>query len=75
MDVFHDFRGHQGTALLTFRSDIRGLEDAQAFEHSFAATNRGRKAWWEEARSANRDLYGWQAAEKVRIILDSRFDY
>uniref|UniRef100_A0A7I4CCJ2 Factor of DNA methylation 1-5/IDN2 domain-containing protein n=1 Tax=Physcomitrium patens TaxID=3218 RepID=A0A7I4CCJ2_PHYPA len=54
----------KGTALLTFRSDIRGLEDAQAFEHSFAATNRGRKAWWEEARSANRDLYGWQAAEK-----------
>lgn len=65
LEVFHDYQGHQGTAVVTFRNDIHGLEDAQAFEHSFAAIGRGRKEWWDERRPANLDLYGWQATEEV----------
>jgi len=65
LDVFHDYQGHQGTAVVTFRNDMHGLEDAQAFEKSFAAIGRGRKEWWDEGRAANMDLYGWQATEEV----------
>lgn len=69
MDVFHDYHGHQGTAVLTFRNDIHGLEDAQAFARSFAAVNRGSKEWWGEKRPDSLDLYGWQATEGVSILL------
>jgi hypothetical protein len=65
LDVFHDYQGHQGTAVVTFRNDIHGLEDAQAFEQSFVAIGRGRKEWWHEQRPADMDLYGWQATEEV----------
>lgn len=65
MDTFHDYYGHQGTGLLTFKNDIHGLEDAQAFERNFAARGRGRKEWFDEKRPANMDLYGWQATEEV----------
>lgn len=64
LDVFHDYQGHQGTAVVTFRNDIHGLEDAQAFEQSFAAIGRGRKEWWNEQRPADMELYGWQATEE-----------
>ena len=63
--MFHDIRGHQGTAVLTFRNDIHGLEDAQAFARSFTAVNRGSKEWWDEKRPDSLDLYGWQATEEV----------
>ena len=69
LDVFHDIRGHQGTAVLTFRNDIHGLEDAQAFARSFAAVDRGRKEWWDEKRPESFDLYGWQATEEVVMYL------
>jgi hypothetical protein len=69
LDVFHDIRGHQGTAVLTFRNDIHGLEDAQAFARSFAAVDRGRKEWWDEKRPDSLDLYGWQATEEVVMYL------
>jgi hypothetical protein len=45
VDVFHDRQGHQGTALITFKKDIYGLMDVEAFEKSFAAVGRGRKQW------------------------------
>ncbi|KAG0564178.1 hypothetical protein KC19_8G089600 [Ceratodon purpureus] len=64
MDTFHDYQGHQGTGLLTFKNDIHGLEDAQAFDQNFAAIGRGRKEWFDENRPANLDLYGWQATEE-----------
>ena len=69
LDVFHDYNGHQGTAVLTFRNDIHGLEDAQAFARSFAAVDHGRKEWWDEKRPYSLDLYGWQATEEVDIDL------
>lgn len=68
MDTFHDYQGHQGTGLLTFKNDIHGLEDAQAFDQNFAAIGRGRKEWFDENRPANLDLYGWQATEEVHIF-------
>jgi hypothetical protein len=68
LDVFHDYQGHQGTGLLTFKNGIHGLEDAQAFQHNFAAVGRGRKEWFDETRPANLDLYGWQATEEVHIL-------
>lgn len=67
LDVFHDYHGHQGTAVLTFKNDIHGLEDAQAFARSFAAVHRGSKEWWDEKRPDGLDLYGWQATEEVSI--------
>lgn len=71
VDVFHDYHGHQGTALLTFRNDIHGLEDAQAFARSFSAMNRSSREWWDERRPYNQDLYGWQATEEVDMFLFS----
>lgn len=68
VDVFHDINGHQGTALLTFKNDIHGLEDAQAFEQSFVLANRGSKDWWSQKHPVNLDLYGWQANEAVSNI-------
>jgi len=70
VDVFHDYHGHQGTALLTFRNDIHGLEDAQAFAQSFTTMNRGSKEWWDEKRPYTLNLYGWQATEEVDISAD-----
>jgi hypothetical protein len=66
VDVFHDYGGHQGTALVTFKKDIYGLIDAEAFEKSFAAVGRGRKEW-ETHNDVQRGLhlYGWQATEQV----------
>lgn len=43
LDVFHDYQGHQGTGLLTFKNGIHGLEDAQAFQHNFVAVGRVEK--------------------------------
>ncbi|KAH9548187.1 hypothetical protein CY35_11G075900 [Sphagnum magellanicum] len=65
VDVFHDYGGHQGTALVTFKKDIYGLIDAEAFEKSFAAVGRGRKEW-ETHNDVQRGLhlYGWQATEQ-----------
>lgn len=69
VDVFHDYHGHLGTAILTFKNDIHGLEDAQAFAQSFAIVNHGRKEWFDMKRPYNMDLYGWQATEEVRDFL------
>jgi hypothetical protein len=81
VDVFHDRQGHQGTALITFKKDIYGL-DAEAFEKSFAAVGRGHKQWHSDKQlqlhqyccneklqefhaAGSFNLYGWQATEQV----------
>jgi hypothetical protein len=66
--IFHDLFRQQGTALLAFKNDMQGLEDAEAFQRSFAECGRGRKQWLNGDRPANLDLYGWQATEKVDVF-------
>ena len=66
VDVFHDFGGHQVIALLTFKNDIHGLEDAKAYDESFVMFKRGRTEWYKNGKNhTNRDLYGWQGTEEV----------
>lgn len=75
VDVFHDRQGHQGTALITFKKDIYGLMDAEAFEKSFATVGRGRKQWHSNKQlqlhqyCCNEKLQEFHAACHLNLIL------
>uniref|UniRef100_A0A2N9GVG9 Factor of DNA methylation 1-5/IDN2 domain-containing protein n=1 Tax=Fagus sylvatica TaxID=28930 RepID=A0A2N9GVG9_FAGSY len=55
-----NFRGHSGSAVVEFRKDWPGLNNAMSFERAYEADHHGKKDWY-----ANNDqksgLYAWVA--------------
>ncbi|KAL2622916.1 hypothetical protein R1flu_003121 [Riccia fluitans] len=59
-------RGHMGLAVIYFRRDLEGFNDAQAFEKWFIEKEHGRRDW-EKANDKNdlgTHLYGWLARKE-----------
>ncbi|KAG0619333.1 hypothetical protein M758_4G132100 [Ceratodon purpureus] len=63
--VLYDVRGHQGVAVIQFRSSIDGYKDAEAFENSFFFKRRGREDFEKDnPTKCGTHLYGWMATKK-----------
>ncbi|MQM04197.1 hypothetical protein Taro_036995 [Colocasia esculenta] len=55
-----NFRGHIGSAIVTFSKDWSGFKDAMTFEKHFEKEHCGKMDWYEE-RSHKPGIYGWVA--------------
>ncbi|XP_020577797.1 protein INVOLVED IN DE NOVO 2-like [Phalaenopsis equestris] len=52
--------GPKGSAVVIFRSDWNGFEDAGAFENYFKEQGRGKWDWYHQDRTTSK-MYGWLA--------------
>lgn len=56
-------RGHSGFAIVEFKKDWDGFQNAMAFEKAFEVENHGRKDWYTVRRKGDQ-LYAWIAREE-----------
>ncbi|XP_057430114.1 protein INVOLVED IN DE NOVO 2 [Lotus japonicus] len=55
-----NFRGHTGTALVEFKKDWPGLDNALAFERAYELEHHGKKDWFANSEP-KAGLYAWVA--------------
>ncbi|KAF8396789.1 hypothetical protein HHK36_018422 [Tetracentron sinense] len=54
-----NYRGHSGSAIVEFRKDWPGFNNAMSFEKAFEADHRGKDDWNKKHRGS--DIYAWVA--------------
>ncbi|XP_024990492.1 protein INVOLVED IN DE NOVO 2-like [Cynara cardunculus var. scolymus] len=55
-----NFRGHSGSAVVEFRKDWTGFNNAVSFEKAYEAEHHGKKDW-KENNDPKSGIYGWVA--------------
>ncbi|KAH6828371.1 hypothetical protein C2S53_014147 [Perilla frutescens var. hirtella] len=58
-----NFRGHSGSAIVEFTKDMKGFENAMAFEKYFEMNHHGKRDWYARRHKGDK-LYGWLAREE-----------
>ncbi|KAL9171005.1 hypothetical protein ABFS82_04G182000 [Erythranthe guttata] len=58
-----DFRGHSGFAIVEFKKDWEGFNNAMAFEKTFETSRYGKRDWYAR-RDKGDKLYAWLAREE-----------
>lgn len=56
-----NFRGHSGCAVVEFKKDWGGFNNAMSFEKAYEADHHGKRDWKVNNNDPKSDIYGWVA--------------
>ncbi|KAL8199831.1 hypothetical protein R6Q57_013399 [Mikania cordata] len=56
-----NFRGHSGCAIVEFKKDWAGFNNAMSFEKAYEADHHGKRDWKVNKNDLKDEIYGWVA--------------